>query len=216
MLYSITEDVQKKSSGRKYMEPGIHENVELVSVEYKQTDRGSELIAFNFVNSEDEQFAHTEWKTMPHKNIDTMSEKESDLYIRLVTSQLRKINKIATKFISEEAFRIVKGATFEEFCKNVVSAIGDANKGVKLRIKVIYDKRNFTALPSYTNYEWIELMTVPKEDSKIKILAKDKMEKDIPRNLEGANNKKNEIEESILEIDSATKADEKNEDNLPF
>ena len=65
-------------------------NVELVSVEYKQTDRGSELIAFNFVNSEDEQFAHTEWKTMPHKNIDTMSEKESDLYIRLVTSQLRK------------------------------------------------------------------------------------------------------------------------------
>ena len=216
MLYSVTAEIQKQDTGRKYMEPGIHDNTDLVNVEYKKTDKGSELIAFNFVNELNEQFAHTEWKVMPHKDIATMSEKESDLYIRLVTAQIRRINKIITTFISEEKMREVKGVTFEEFCVNTIKALGNANKGVKIRIKVVYDKRNFTALPTYTNYEWIELMTVPKSESKIKILGKDKMEKDIPTNLEGANKRKNEIEENTNLVADLPQGDPSKEDDLPF
>jgi len=219
MLYSVTAELQKNDTGRKYMEPGIHPDTDLVSVEYKKTDKGSELIAFNFVNALGEQFAHTEWRVMPHKNVDTMSEKESDLYIRLVTSQIRRINKIITTFISEERMRDeVEGLTFEEFCLSVVKALGTSNEGVKIRIKVIYDKRNFTALPAYTNYEWIELMSIPASESKIKILNKDKMEKDIPANLEGANLRKNEIEEntSLSLLTDLPSGDEKKEDEMPF
>ena len=210
MLYSVTAEIQKKNTGKKYMEPDIHENTELVSVEYKKTEKGSELIAFNFINALDEQFAHTEWRVMPTKNIATMSEKEQELYIRLVTGQISRINKIVTTFIPEEKMREVKGVTFEEFCLNTIKALGDANKGVKIRIKVVYDKRNFTALPSYTNYEWIEPMTIPKSESKIKILGKDKMEKSLPKKLEGADEKENEIEIKATAVPKNT------EDDLPF
>jgi hypothetical protein len=106
---------------------------------------------------------------------------------------------------------MVKGNSFEEFALNTIKALGDSYKGVKVRIKVIYDKRNFTALPSYTNYDWIELMSVPKELSKIKILAKDKMAKSAPTHLEGADEVKNEI----IEIDSKVPST-KTEDDLPF
>jgi hypothetical protein len=199
---------------------GIHDNSELTSIEYKKTDKGSEFIAFYFENELKEKLSHTEWKVMPAKDINTMTEKEAKIYFSLVTSQIRRFNAIATTYISEEDFRKVKGNTFEEFCNNIIAALGDSYKGVKVRIKVVYDKRNFTALPSYTNYDWIELMTVPKEESKIKILAKDKMTKSAPKRLEGADEKENEIE-----IESTTKKEPelalaspetKNEDDLPF
>jgi hypothetical protein len=221
MLYSVTADLQKKDVSNRYMGVGIHENSELTSIEYKQTDRGSELIAFYFENELKEKLSHTEWRVMPSKDLNTMSEKESKVYFSLVAGQIRRINAIATTFISEEDFRKVKGNTFEEFCKNVIATIGDSYKGVKVRIKVVYDKRNFTALPSYTNYEWIEPMTVSREDSKIKILTnKDKMEKSAPKKLEGADEKENEIEiqsNTVVEPELAiANASPKAEDDLPF
>jgi hypothetical protein len=221
MLYSVTADIQKKDVSNRFMRPDIHENAELTSIEYKKTDKGSELIAFYFENALKEKLNHTEWRVMPHKDITKMSEKESALYFRLVTSQIKRINTIATTFISEEAFREVEGVTFEDFCKNTITAIGDSYKGVKIRIKVVYDKRNFTALPSYNNYDWIELMTVPKSESKIKILDKDKMIKSTPSTLDGADEKLNEIEVASTsqkndDIAFAVPTLEKEEDDLPF
>jgi len=217
MLYTITPDIQKKDVSNRYMSTGIHNDCELVSIEYKKTDKGSELIAFYFENAFQEKLNHTEWRVMPTKDINTMGEAESKIYLSLVTAQIRRINAIATTFISEEAFRKVKGNTFEEFCTNVIAAIGESYKGVKVRIKVVYDKRNFTALPSYTNYEWIELMTVPVEDSKIKILPKDKMTKSAPKNLAGADEKENEIEiESITVKETTINVAPQTEDDLPF
>ena len=219
MLYSITADIQKKDTSNRYMEPGIHENCELTSIEYKKTDRGSELIAFYFENSLGEKLSHTEWRVQPTKDINTMSEKESKVYFSLVTGQIRRINAIATTFVSAETFRNVKGNTFEDFCNSAIATIGGAFKGVKVRIKVVYDKRNFTALPSYTNYDWIEPMTISKEDSKIKILAKDKMVKSAPKDLKGADDKLNEIEiesNSIKEPQVENTDSSNNEDELAF
>lgn len=214
MLYSVTAELQKKDTGNRYMTPSIHENSELTSVEYQKNKTGSEFIAFYFENSLKEKLSHTEWKVMPKTNFETMSEKTRDLYLRLVNEQIARINAIATTYISQEKFREVKGNTFEEFCKNAIAAIGDSYKGVKVRIKVVYDKRNFTALPSYTNYEWIELMTIPASESKIKILAKDKLVKSLPKNLKGADEKENEIE---IETNKATtKQPEESKDDLPF
>jgi hypothetical protein len=218
MIYNVTADLQKKDISNRYMGVGIHENSELTSIEYKKTDKGSEFIAFYFENELKEKLSHTEWRVQPTKNIETMSEKDAKIYLSLVTSQIRRINAIATTYVSEDTFRKVKGNTFEEFCLNVIACIGETYKGVKVRIKVVYDKRNFTALPSYTNYEWIEPMTVSRENSKIKVLAKDKMVKSTPTNLKGADEKVNEIEiesasikHSELETTPSTP-----EDDLPF
>jgi hypothetical protein len=213
MLYSVTPDLQKKDVSNRYMGVGIHENSELVSLEYKKTEKGSEFFAFYFENDLKEKLSHTEWKVTLKKDLNDMNEKESKMYFSLVTGQIKRINAIVTTFISEEQFRQVKGNTFEEFALNTIKALGDSYKGVKVRIKVIYDKRNFTALPSYTNYDWIELMTVPQEQSKIKILAKDKMAKDAPKYLEGADKVENEIIEiasskPVLEVDTV--------DDMPF
>lgn len=222
MLYSVTPDLQKKDISNRYMGPGIHENCELTSLEYKRTDKGSEFIAFYFENELKEKLSHTEWRVQPTKNIETMSEKEAKIYLSLVTAQIRRINAIATTYVSEETFRKVEGKTFEDFCVNAIATIGDSYKGVKVRIKVVFDKRNFTALPAYTNYEWIEKMTISKEDSKIKILAKDKMVKSAPKKLEGGDDKLNEIEVASTtkeekEIAFASTPDiPKEEDDLPF
>lgn len=224
MLYSITADMQKKDTSNRYMTPDIHENSELVSVAFKTTDNGNELIEFNFENSLKERLCHTEWRVNLRKPIESMTEKEQNSYFGLITSQLTRINTIATTFISEEEMRSVTGVTFADFCKGVVAKLGDSYKGVKIRIKVVYDKRNFTALPSYNNYEWIERMTVPKENSKIRILPKDKMVKNVPATLEGAELKLNEIElaasepEATLQIGEAqtTDATPANADDLPF
>lgn len=211
MLYSVTPDLQKKDVSNRYMGVGIHENSELVSLEYKVTEKGSEFFAFYFENELNEKLSHTEWKVSLKKDLNEMNDKESKMYFSLVTSQIKRINAIVTTFITEEEFRLVKGNTFEEFALNTIKALGDKYKGVKLRIKVIYDKRNFTALPSYTNYDWIELMTIPKEESKIKILAKDKMAKDAPKYLEGAEKVKNEIIEIAGKVPTDTTVDD-----LPF
>ena len=211
MLYSVTPDLQKKDVSNRYMGVGIHENCELISMEYKTTDKGSEFFAFYFENELKEKLSHTEWKVSLKKDLNNMNDKESKMYFSLVTNQIKRINAIATTYITEEEFRQVKGNSFEEFARNTIVALGDKYKGVKIRIKVIYDKRNFTALPAYTNYDWIELMTVPMEQSRIKILAKDKMVKDAPKYLEGADKVENEI------IEIATKpVVEKTEDDLPF
>lgn len=215
MLYSVTAELQKKDTSNRYMNTGIHENSELVSVEYQKNETGSEFIAFYFENSYKEKLSHTEWKVFPRKNIEALNEKEKSLYVRLVNEQIARINKIATIFISEEKFREVKGNTFEEFCKKTIEVLGNSYKGVKIRLKVVYDKRNFTALPSYTNYEWIEPMTISKEDSKIKILAKDKLVKSLPSKLEGANEKENEIEIETNKL-QAEIPPARNEDDLPF
>ena len=214
MLYNVTADLQKKDTKNLYMLPGIHENSELTSVEYQKNESGSEFIAFYFENPYKEKLSHTEWKVFPRKNIDTLNEKEKTLYARLINEQIARINKIVTTFISEEKFRGVEANSFEEFCKKTIQTLGDSYKGVKVRIKVVYDKRNFTALPSYTNYEWIEPMSVSKEESKIKILAKDKLVKALPSKLEGADEKVNEIE--IQTNKEQELAIPKNEDDLPF
>jgi hypothetical protein len=209
MLYNVTEDLQKKNVSNRYMDVGINENVELTSVEYKPTEK-TEFIAFYFDNEDKAKLSHTEWKIRQSVPLAQMEPDAAALHLRLVNEQIRRINAIVTTFISEEAFRKVKGDTFEEFCKATIAALGDSYKGVKVRIKVVYDKRNFTSLPKYTNYTWIERMTVPKEESEIKIFTSDRLTKLIPKRIEGADE---DVKNILSEIPEKPKVDE---DELPW
>lgn len=207
MLYNVTEDLQKKNVSNRYMDVGINENVELVSVEYKQTEK-TEFIAFYFENEEKAKLSHTEWKVRQTLQSTITDFDAPTLYLRLVNDQIRRINAIVTTFIPEEEFRKVKADTFKEFCESTIAILGDSYKDVKVRIKVVYDKRNFTSLPKYTNYTWIERMTIPKEESEIKIFSNDRLTKSIPKRIEGADESvKNILDENKTEFE---------EEKLPF
>lgn len=200
MLYNVTEDLQKKNVSNRYMDVGINENVELISIEYKPTEK-TEFIAFYFENEDKAKLSHTEWKIRQSVPFAQMDPEAAALHLRLVNEQIRRINAIVTTFIPEENFRKVKGDTFEEFSKATIAALGDSYKGIKVRIKVVYDKRNYTSLPKYTNYTWIERMTIPKEESEIRIFSSDRLTKFIPKKIEGADedvkNVLNEIPENL-------------------
>jgi hypothetical protein len=206
MLYKVTEDLQKKNVSNRYMDVGIHENVELVSVEYKETEK-TEFIAFYFEDEEKAKLSHTEWKVRQSVPLTQMEPDVASLHLRLVNDQIRRINSIVTTFIPEENFRKVNADTFADFCKSTIAVLGDAYKGKKVRIKVVYDKRNFTSLPKYTNYTWIESMTIPKEESEIKIFSNDRLTKLMPKKIAGA-------DEDVKNILTESKPVE--EEKLPF
>ena len=199
MLYNITENLQRASSGaNKYMDVGIHENSEMTNVEYKITDKGNEFIAFYFVNADSEQLCHTEWKVRENKPLETMTEKEAASYLKRIDEQAARIHAIATTFIPKEKFETIRANSFEEFAKATIEVLADSYKGKKIRIKVVYDLRNFTAFPRYTNYTWIESMSIPKELSTIKVYSTDKMTKKITAKTEGADNEINIIEAAAV------------------
>lgn len=211
--YKVTEEIQKPVINNRYMNVGIHENVELTRIEYAKTEK-SEYLAFYFVNERNEQLSHTEWMIRFKQKPEDMEEGLLKFYTTLINEQIARINRIATTFISEDDFRKVEGDTFEAFSNATIAALGNSYKGKKIRIKVVYDKRNYTSLPSYLNYQWIESMDIPTEKSAIEILSKDKMVRDLPAKMEGANTVINIIEKKSNTTNGS--ALEKDTEDLPF
>jgi len=193
--FKVTEEIQTPNVSNRYMGPGIHENVEMTRVEYAKTEKGSEYLAFYFMNEKQEQLSHTEWKIKMNKPLEEMEEGLVKFYTNITNEQVSRIDRIVTTFIPKETFQGVEADTFEDFANKTIAVLGDHYKGIKIRIKVVYDKRNYTSLPPYTNYRWIETMAISREKSEIEILGKDKMAKDIPAKLEGANDVSNIIEQ---------------------
>jgi hypothetical protein len=209
--YKVTEEIQKPSTAGRYMGPGIHDNVEMTRVEYAKTEK-SEYIAFYFVNDKNEQLSHTEWKMRMSKKVEDMDEGLLRWYSNKLNEQIARINKIVTTFIPQDKYLGIEASDFESFCKKTIDVLGNEYIGKKVRIKVVYDRRNFTSLPAYINYNWIEPMSVAKENSTIEILGKDKMVKSVPQKIEGADFVHNEIEASATN-DTLEKGDES---DLPF
>jgi len=185
-LYKMTKDLRGSFDATPYLDAGIHENCKLDRVEYGKSDKGNEFVAFYFKNPSGSQVSKTEWpvrlpepltKLSPEAYAaDTSSEK--NMYESMIANQMARIKHICVDsgFVSEDSFTFEVN-TFEEFAKAIISLLGESYKDKLVRIKVIYDRNNFTSLPSYTRYVWIEPMTVSIEESKMRILSIDKMER---------------------------------------
>jgi hypothetical protein len=162
--YNVTIDLpyEDLSSGN-FMDAGIHENVEMVKVEYGKTPN-NEFIAFYFVGPKGEKLSHTEWKPKATANNTPEQLAEKEL------NQMSRIKKIALNFLTKNEF-VFSAHTFEAFANKVVNLLGDTFVGVKLRIKVVYSGK-YTSLPNYWKFPFIERMdTIPADKSKIKILT---------------------------------------------
>ncbi len=170
-MYNVTADLPSEQTTPGFMDVGIHENVEMTKVEYGKSANGNEFIAFYFVNEQGEKGSHTEY--VPKANtLEQQTKKEMN--------QMSRIKQIVKTFIPAEKF-VFSVNTFEEFANKTIQLLGDSYKGVKIRVKMVYNGK-YTSLPKPWKPRFIERMDnngyygeQPISESKIKILSIDPM-----------------------------------------
>lgn len=165
--YTVNKTIDSEGRKLNFIEPGIHEDVILVSIEYKISPNNNAFLVFTF-EKDGKRLTHTEYEP---KDKDGMILEEKKL------NQIIRLKHIATKFITAEEFEI-EANDFESFCQAILNKLKGKFEGKKMRVKVVLSNKNFTTLPKYVPF--IENMDVPKEKSRLEISTIDKMTKDAP------------------------------------
>lgn len=177
-MYKFDDSIPS-SPVNDYMNVGIHENVELISYEYRVSSNGNKFIELVFTNSFGEKLTHTEWEPK-----DPVAEKVNDK----ILNQATRFRYLLTSLLPGENVSF-EFANFEDFANKIIGILTAKYKGQKVRIKVVYNNKNYTTLPNYLKMTWIESMTIPKEESRITIIDKiDKMVKDTPTEVTTSEN----------------------------
>ncbi len=206
-FYSVSKDLEISSSSTStYVNPGIHENVLLVDVQYSTTEKGNEFLAFYFEDANGDKLSHTEWPVTPVKPFETMSSEEKEKFLTKLDNQKRRIGQIVTTFIPREQYNFEVNS-FKEYAENIVKLLQNSLKTVPVRVKVVLNNKDFTTLPNYWKYIFIEPMTIPSDKSKIRIFSSiDKLVKDRP----------NIVSNSVIDVvDIEDKATD-NHNEIPF
>lgn len=165
--YTVNKTIDSEGRKLNFIEPGIHEDVILVSIEYKISPNNNAFLVFTF-EKDGKRLTHTEYEP---KDKDGMILEEKKL------NQIIRLKHIATKFITAEEFEI-EANDFESFCQAILNKLKGKFESKKMRVKVVLSNKNFTTLPKYVPF--IENMDVPKEKSRLEISTIDKMTKDAP------------------------------------
>jgi hypothetical protein len=169
-----------------YLPAGIHENVQLTEIRVdKSPNAGAQFIEFTFTDSAGNICKSTEYEPTRRQGEDDFS------FQQKVENLMRRILQIVRIYTSEN----FEAATFIDMA-NWVKRVIDPIKDKPVRIKVIYEwseKKNadYTRLPRYWKYTFIESMSVPSNRTKVKILSIDKIEREYTPDKE--TNKVNEF-----------------------
>jgi hypothetical protein len=164
-MYNVNKNINSEGSNVSFLDVGIHENVLLTNVEYKLSPEGNEFMVFTF-DKEGKAVTHTEWRPKD-QDLDKLENKTAN--------QIKRVKHIVTKFIPDELYEF-EAKSFKEFCEKTILMLGEKYKGKLVRMKVIYNYSNYTALPNYVPF--IETMDITADKSKLSILSIDKMTKD--------------------------------------
>lgn len=197
MSYIVNKSINSEARQTNFIDVGIHENVELKSIEYKISPNGNPFLVLTF-EKDGKLLTHTEYEP---------KDKDGNILENKKLNQIKRLKHIFTKFVSEEEFTIEE-ETFEGFCKNIIRILNGKFEGKKVRIKVIYSDKNYTSLPKYVPF--IEKMDV--EKSGLEILSIDKMSKDSPDKINTTTNPYTDL--ASIKEDSEDNSDSEND--LPF
>lgn len=177
-MYKFDDSIPS-SPVNDYMNVGIHENVELISYEYRVSSNGNKFIELIFSNSFGEKLTHTEWEPK-----DPNPEKVNDKVI----NQATRFRYMLTSLLPGENVSF-EFANFEDFASKIIGILKAKYTGLKVRVKVVFNNKNYTTLPNYLKVTWIESMNIPKEESRITIIEKiDKMVKETPSEVTTSEN----------------------------
>lgn len=165
--------IEKNDFSVNYIPAGIIEDVVLKGARFEKSPNGNPFLEITF-EKEGAILTHTEWKPVIGQYVDT----EEKLQAK-ADNQYSRMLQILTCFYKDEEIDF-NGETFEEFAYYVSDTLNKANKEIKLRVKVVYNNKGYTTLPSYAKYTFIEPMVLPEgEKSKIAELSIDQFTKPV-------------------------------------
>lgn len=180
MIYSTelankieTTDVLKS----KYLEAGIHDDVQLVGAKVDKSINGNIFLEVRFTK-EGQELVHTEWESTKKPN-------ESDEECQLRGSkQVKRIMQILSCFYPKQLLTFT-GSSYKEFVDWVANLLNAADKNILVKVKIVYNKKGYTTLPNYCKFTFIEPMNLPEgETSKIAELSIDQFTKPIVADAE--------------------------------
>ena len=158
-MYSKERAQQVAKNDIKYIPAGIQENVALKSARVATSPNGNIYLEIAF-EKDGATLIQTEWK--PTKS-PTMT--DEDLQKR-EDNQFSRMMQILYCFFKDEEL-IFNASTFEGWAQEVADYLNRADKTKLLRVKVVFNQKGYTSLPTYAKYTFIEPMTVSKENSAI-------------------------------------------------
>lgn len=171
-MYSSERIKAASTSKSKFMDAGIHENVKLVSYRFdKSPVGGNKFLEFTF-EKDGQVMIHTEWEPKIGLNLDgsrTQEQLEEALQSKQDTLGLRMFQILSCYYPNEEDRNFV-GETFSDFAKWIVEMLDKADTEQLLRIKVVFNRKGWLSLPNYGKIKFIEPMSIPTEESKIRII----------------------------------------------
>ena len=173
-MYSISKDLTVDAgSGISPIPVGINENVKFSGLEKKVDKNGNSYLSFNFTDPEGNVLTHNEFEINPQYVTPKEGESKEDAVNRRVNSMLVRIKHICTQFISADQF-VVSGTDWSSFCTNLVQLMQNRNYSKALRLKVVYNYRDYASLPNYTPF----VETMETSPSKLRISKNDKLVKE--------------------------------------
>jgi len=165
MQFLVDEKINENASSFNFMDVGIHENVELVEVKVETSPNGNNFMAFTFRSGDGKELTKTEWQPINDK--ETLAKKAKN--------QATRIKHIMTKYLPEEQTKIEYDTdNWSKYASTVKAKLDPVMKGVKVRIKAVYDNNDYVSLPNYLPF--IERMDA--DEKKLSILSIDKLKKD--------------------------------------
>lgn len=170
MIYSteLANKIETIDNSNKYLEAGIHENVSLVSARTEKSINGNTFLEIKF-EKDGKSLVHTEWES------NKFPEMTEEAYQERVSRQVKRVLQILNCFYPKEAL-VFAGATYKEFAEWAANLLNTADKTKLVRVKIVYNNKGYTTLPSYCKFTFIEPMELPEgEKSKITILNIDQI-----------------------------------------
>lgn len=168
MLFSSKNIVEAKNDV-SFFQAGIQEDVKLESAEIKETPAGKRLIEVTFSKG-GAKLTSSEWE--PERFADETDKR----FATRCTGFLSRLTDMLMPFYPKEALTI-EVDSFAQLAQWFVKMVNAADKTKLVRIKCVYNKNGYVVLAPGYLYTFIEPMTIKAEDSKIRILSKDVIER---------------------------------------
>lgn len=196
-MYSKERAQQITKNDIKYIPAGIQENVALKSARVTTSPQGNLFLEIVF-EKDGATLIQTEWKPTQFGNmtVEDVQKKEDNQFSRMM--------QILLCFYKDEEL-IFNSTTFEGWAEEISDYLIKADKTKLLRVKIVYNNKGYTTLPTYAKYTFIEPMTISKEDSTIVELGIDKFTRPIVAD-----------KEEVVDPINTTTETEEDSNGLPF
>lgn len=192
-MYSKERAQQIAKNDIKYIPVGIQENVALKSAKVTTSPNGNLFLEITF-EKDGATLTQTEWKPTKFGNMsDEDLQKKED-------TQFSRMMQILLCFYKDEEL-IFNATNFEGWAEEIANYLNRADKSKLLRVKVVYNNKNYTTLPTYAKYTFIEPMSIPKEESSIIELGIDKFTRSVVADQESNTDPLSVVEETSSEND---------------